>query len=196
MVTGQAPLSPTDPRTSRDFDRYGWAWGLTASTSLPRDVGLYASFFQSRDVQDYDLVTSERPGGNPNGQRYFQDLNFIDFRLNNEPVEYHTNDLSVVAGSTWQATRQTDLGLSYAFTQAQTTYESVLTGDLTQINANIHRVYCDVGHWVMEGLRVSAGYRFDLYDDGSRVPQPIDYSTTQHTISVGVTLTNDLFSGG
>jgi hypothetical protein len=196
MVTGQAPLSPTDPRTSRDFDRYGWAWGLTASTSLPRDVGLYASFFQSRDVQDYDLVTSERPGGNPNGQRYFQDLNFIDFRLNNEPVEYHTNDLSVVAGSTWQATLQTDLGLSYAFTQAQTTYESVLTGDLTQINANIHRVYCDVGHWVMEGLRVSAGYRFDLYDDGSRVPKPIDYSTTQHTISVGVTLTNDLFSGG
>ena len=65
-----------------------------------------------------------------------------------------------------------------------------------EVNANIHRVYCDVGHWVMEGLRVSAGYRFDLYDDGSRVPQPIDYSTTQHTISVGVTLTNDLFSGG
>jgi hypothetical protein len=199
MVTGQAPLAPTDPRTSRDFDRYGWAWGLTASTSLPRNVALYASFFQSHDAQNYDLVTSERSllGGNArlNGQRYFQDGDFVDFTLNNEGVEYQTDNLSVVAGSAWQATRQTDLGLSYAFTQAQTTYESVLTGDLTQINANIHRVYCDVGHWVMEGLRVSAGYRFDLYDDGSRVPQPVDYSTTQHTITVGVTLTNDLFDG-
>jgi hypothetical protein len=210
MVDGLGPV-PTGAQTPRDFDRYSWMWGLTASTSLQRDVSLFASFFQSRDAQDYDLVTSERPLlGLParlNGQRYFQDQDFIGFAKNDE-IEYSTDDLSVVAGSSWQATKQTDLGLSYAFTRAQTTYEaegpmSAVIGEVAEINSSIHRVYFDVGHWVMEGLRVSVGYRFDLYDDRGPVPpddprysvQPFDLSTTQHTITVGVTLTNDLFSG-
>jgi hypothetical protein len=205
MVDGQGPV-PAGAQTSRDFDRYSWMWGLTASTSLQRDVSLYASFFQSRDAQDYDYVSSERVPFNPNGQRYFQDQFFIDF-VTNDPVEYSTSDLSVVAGSAWQATAQTDLGLSYAFTRAQTTYEptgptTAVLNEISKINSSIHRVYFDVGHWVMEGLRVSAGYRFDLYDDRGSAPTvtssnvpPFDPSNSQHTISVGVTLTNDLFSG-
>jgi hypothetical protein len=207
MVDGQGPV-PTGPRTPRDFDRYGWMWGLTASTALQRDVGLYASFFQSRDAQDYDLVTSDRLPAAINGQRYLQDLNFINFAKNDE-IDYSTDDLSLVAGSTWQATAQTDLGLSYAFTRARTTYEaegptSAAIGEVAKIDSSIHRVYFDVGHWVMEGLRVGFGYRFDLYDDrafDANAPTtsnvaPFDPSTHQHTVTLRVTMTNDLLAGG
>jgi hypothetical protein len=182
-------------------------WGLTASTSLPRDVSLFASFFQSRDAQDYDLVTSERVPFNATGQRYLQDQFFIDF-VRNDPIEYSSDDLSVVAGSAWQATSQTDLGLSYAFTRARTRYDvtgatSAVISQIADIDSSIHRVYFDVGHWVMEGLRVSLGYRWDLYDDFTYNPNatttsnlaPFDPSAHQHTVKVGVTITNDLFAG-
>jgi hypothetical protein len=207
MVDGQGPV-PSGPKTSRDYDRSGWMWGLTASTSFPRDVSLFASFFQSRDDQEYDLVTSERVPFNINGQRYFQDDFFIDFMTNDE-IDYHTKDLSVVVGSTWQATDATDLGFSYSFTRARTKYKSTgatadVISDVGEIDSKIHRVYFDLGHWITDGLRVALGYRYDLYDDRAydgNAPttsnaSPFDPSSNQHTVTVGVTITNDLLSGG
>jgi hypothetical protein len=207
MVDGQGPV-PSGSEQSRDFDRSGWMWGLTASTSFKRDVSLFASFFQSRDDQDYDLVTSQRIPFNINGQRYFQDANVLDF-LKNDSIDYHTNDLSVVVGSTWQATKEMDLGLSYAFTRARTRYKSNgattdVISDVAEIDSKIHRVYVDAGYWIMDGLRMSLGYRYDLYNDRaydenaptSSNVAAFDPSSDQHTVTLGVTITNDLFAGG
>ena len=59
-----------------------------------------------------------------------------------------------------------------------------------------------VGHWLRDGLRVLAGYRYQHYDDdaptfesvASAVP-PFDRSTHQHTLTLGVTLTSALIAG-
>jgi hypothetical protein len=204
MVDGQGPV-PTGPEQSRDFDRYGWLWGLTASTSLRRDVSLYASFFQSHDAQEYDLVTSER--ANANGQRYLQDQFSLDFRAD-DPIDYSTDDLSALVGGSWQATERTDLGVSYAYTRARTTYETngptaAVIRDVAKIDSRIHRVYFDAGHWVMDGLRLSLGYRYDHFQDRGAEPTvfvsnvaPFDLSAHQHTVTFGVTVTSDLFAGG
>jgi hypothetical protein len=57
-----------------------------------------------------------------------------------------------------------------------------------------------VGHWLTDGPRIYAGYRFDDYVDRNDVPAgtgsvvaPFDLSTRQHTGTFGITLTNALF---
>jgi hypothetical protein len=98
------------------------------------------------------------------------------------------------------------MGLSYAFNRTQTRYRtsgSTSGGieqieDASRIDADIHRIGLTLGRRLLDGLRVSAGYRFDLYDDrapvngaaGSRVP--FDLDTFQHTVTLGVTLTSEL----
>ena len=102
-----------------------------------------------------------------------------------------------------------DLGLSYAFTRARTRYKSKgattdVISDVAEIDSKIHRVYFDAGYWVMDGLRMSLGYRYDLYDDRaydknaptSSNVAAFDPSSDQHTVTLGVTITNDLFAGG
>jgi hypothetical protein len=207
MVDGQGPV-PNGSDTSRDFDRYGWTFGFTASTSFKRDVSLFASFFHNRDDQEYNLIASERVPPNVNGQRYFQDAFILDFNKN-DSVKYQANDMSVVVGTAWQATDKTDLGLSYAYTRAKTKYESrgSTTGvisDVARINSEIHRFYFDVGHWLMDGLRLSLGYRYDFLDDHAydrnavttSNATPFDPSSDQHTLTFGATITHDLFAGG
>ena len=59
------------------------------------------------------------------------------------------------------------------------------------------RIGLKIGRQLREGLRVTAGYRFDLYNDrapvhGTGVVQPFDRGTYQHTATLGVTLTNAL----
>ena len=54
-----------------------------------------------------------------------------------------------------------------------------------------------VGRQLRAGLRVTAGYRLDLYNDRSPVlgtggVQPFDLGTYQHTVTLGITLSNEL----
>ncbi|MBW2418103.1 MAG: hypothetical protein JRH19_06125, partial [Deltaproteobacteria bacterium] len=93
-------------------------------------------------------------------------------------------------------------------TRAEALYEgSSLSAELELIAENriidseVHVLDFEVGRWVMEGLRVLAGYRYQNYKD--RAPlvqsvasavQPFDRSTHQHTVTVGVTLTRDFFA--
>ena len=69
----------------------------------------------------------------------------------------------------------------------------------SRIRSDIHSLSVDLGRWLREGLRVSAGYRYDHYDDRTRVGpnggsavEPFDLSARQHTFKLGLTLTSDL----
>jgi hypothetical protein len=144
------------------------------------------------------------------GQRYQQDR-MTNSRNTifaaNDPINYRGKNVSAMAGVAWQATKATDAGLTYAFTQARTSYgttglNSALLHDNSKIRSSIHRFYFDVGHWLIDGLRGSVGYRYDLIDDDSSTPnttssltRAFGLSAHQHTFTVGLTLTSDLLSG-
>lgn len=198
FVSGAAPggvLAPTG-QVDQEFERWSYQWGLTAATSPWDDVSLFTSFFHSRGAQDQDLILSDLT-------RYFQHLFPIEFTAQG-PIEYRSDDFSVVAGTHAQLTEQTDAGLSYTFTRAEARYRAngALAGaelrDARQVDMDIHRVSLEAGHRVRDGLRVSAGYRLDYLSDRSPVVgavgsvAPFDLDTFEHTFVVGVTLTNAL----
>jgi hypothetical protein len=160
-------------------------------------VTLFSSFFQSRDAQDYDLVLSNVP-------RFVQDVVPLVFTIDG-PIDYRSDDIGVLSGASVRLDERSDLGLTYSFNRIKTRYRTSgsLSGDiesiesLSRIDADIHRMGLSLGHRLREGLRVTAGYRFDLYDDHSPVygtgsAQPFDLGTHQHTVTLGVTLTNAL----
>jgi hypothetical protein len=70
------------------------------------------------------------------------------------------------------------------------------------IKSNIYIVDFTIGHWLVEGLRVSTGYRFQAYRDRSPLPSGLDsvvapfrLSTNEHTMTLGLTLTSAFFGG-
>ena len=98
-------------------------------------------------------------------------------------------------------------GVGYTFTKAKTSYADSssstaldLIEDTRVFDSDIHVVDTELGYWIREGLRLRAGYRFQRFEsDAPRVTsvasavRPFDPSTNRHTVTVGVTLTNDLF---
>jgi len=196
-LAGPAGLPPGGEEVGQDFERWSYRWGLTAATSPWDDVSLFTSFFHSRGAQDQDLILS-------NFTRYFQHVVPLDFDAQG-PVEYRSDDFSVIAGTHARLTERTDLGVSYTFTRAQARYRGngalngVLLRDTREIDTDIHRVSLEAGHQVREGLRVLAGYRLDYLADRSPVVgavgsvAPFDLDTFQHTFTVGVQLTGALF---
>lgn len=184
---------------NRFFDRSDFRWGLTADTSLLKRATLYASFFQSWDDQDYDIVTS-------NFQRYFAGVEFAPAGT----LDYRNEQWNLTIGTRIQLAKRTDCGLAYSFTDVDTTYapgtasaETALIQNSAIIDANIHGFDFEAGHWIRDGLRVQAGYRLQIYDDfapvpsgfGSAVP-PFDPSMLQQTVTLSVTLTSDLVARG
>lgn len=195
-VGGLGP-NPSGAAVDRNFDRMQVSWGVSATSSPWKRVTLFSSFFQSRDDQDYRLVLSDQP-------RYYQDTVPLVFTADG-PVDYRSDDLGVVLGADFQLDERTDAGLSYSFNRIDTRYRrtgstsgNIATiADEHRIDADIHRVALHVGRRLREGLRVTAGYSLDLYDDrspphGAGVVPPFDLGTYQHTVTVGVTLTNEL----
>jgi hypothetical protein len=172
-------------------------WGISATASPWKRVTLFSSFFQTRDAQDYDLILSNLP-------RFFQDGTPLTFTADG-PVDYRSDDFGVLSGANFRIDKRSDAGFSYSFNRIKTRYRTSGSGsggietieDLSRIDADIHRVGLSLGHRLREGLRVTAGYRFDFFDDhspvdGTGIVQPFDLGTYQHTLTLGVTLTNAL----
>lgn len=191
----------TGPDLRRHFDRYDWLVGLTASASPWDPVGLFASFFVSKDAQDYELALSSLP-------RYVQPsaspLAPVTFS-NAGATDYENQLWSAVLGSHIQLDDRTDAGVSYSFTHARTRYSAggssqlSLVDQYSKIDSDVHGAALEIGRWLVEGLRVLAGYRFEYYYDGTSLSEsvqsavaPFDLTTTRHTVSVGVTLTSEL----
>ncbi|MDH3211981.1 MAG: hypothetical protein OEM05_05805 [Myxococcales bacterium] len=197
MVDGLGP-SPAGPELGRDFDRSSWLWGLTASASPWQDVTAFASFYQSRDAQDYGLVLSDF-------QRYFQNIIPLNFSRSGS-IEYRNDQMSFILGTHVQLSERTDAGLSYSFTRAESDYagaspEIQLIRANSSIDGDIHGLDFEVGHWLMDGLRVVVGYRLQYYTDRAPVPSgtgsvvsPFNLSTYENTVTLGVTLTSDLLA--
>lgn len=187
---------PDGGSATRRFERTRWLWGLTVSGSPIDSVGIFASFFMSRDSQDYDLALSSL-------QRYLQPIVPVSFRIDRRS-DYQDDQLSLVIGMQVQLTDETDAALSYSFTRAETEYDDAgfqtsLIASEREIDADIHGLDLELRHWLRAGLRVQAGYRIQHYDDRSRLPassgslvQPFDLTTTRHMVTVGATLTSAL----
>lgn len=196
FVGGMGP-DPAGPTLDRDFERTQIFWGLTATSSPWKRLTLFASYFQSHDAQDYDLILSNQP-------RYFQQTLDVTFTRDG-PVDYRSDDLGIMSGFDVRVDERTDAGFSYSWNRIKTRYRtggSTSGGiedieDLARIDADIHRFGLRLGHRLSDGLRLTAGYRFDYFDDrspehGSGVVDPFDLRTHQHTVTFGVTLTDEL----
>jgi opacity protein-like surface antigen len=198
MVSGGGlGVPPAGPDVRRDFDRTDWLVGLSANASPWDPLGVFASFFVSQDVQDYELVLSDL-------QRYLQPLTPITF-ANAGLTDYENLLWSVVLGTHYQFDEDTDAALSYSFTRADSSYSAggspllALVNEDAEIDSDIHGADVEIGHWLRPGLRLLAGYRFQYYDDGTDLPEsiasavvPFDLNSTRHTVTLGVTLTSAL----
>jgi len=200
----QNSVTPTAPNPDRNFERNDYGYGVTATFVPHNQVTLFGSFFQRRDVQDFNLVRS-------NLARTFEPLGLaVDF-YRDGALGYRSNLTNALLGVSYQITESTDVGLSYSYTHSDSRFsEDDPTANVlepsSKILSDIHNVDFNVGHWLAEGLRVYAGYRYDNYQDSALVSSgagitpaapasavPFDLSTQQHTVTVGVTLTSDLF---
>lgn len=197
VMVGGVGTSPAGPDLRRHFDRYDWLVGLTANASPWDSVGLFASFFVSKDAQDYELALSSL-------QRYVQPLAPVTFS-DAGSTDYENDLWSVVLGTHIQLDEKTDAAVSYSFTNAYTHYSAggspqlLLVGHSAKIDSDIHGAEVEVGRWLREGLRVRVGYRFEYYDDESNLPEsvqsavvPFGLTTTRHIVTLGVTLTSAL----
>ncbi len=202
----QDSVTPGLPDTDRDFERNDWGYGLTGRLLPHESVTLFASFFQRQDAQDFRLVRSLQPRifepfGPGSGVDFFED----------GPLGYQSNLTNVLFGSRYQITERTDLRLSYSYTRSHSRFsaDDATANTLekaSKIRSDIHSIDAIVGHWLREGLRIYAGYRYDDYRDRAQassgdgiVPAapasaaPFALSTRQHTFTAGVTLNSDLF---
>jgi hypothetical protein len=195
---------PAGPSLSRDFDRTSWLWGVTANATPfrelgpARDVGLFVSFFMSRDAQDYDLVLSSL-------QRYVQPLAPV-FYADVGRTDYEDQRFSLVLGGHTRIGERSDLSASYSFTRAEASFDSSSTSSQIalialnrEVDSDTHVVDVEAGHWLRDGLRVLLGYRVQYHDDRGPIPtsvasvvSPFDLSNVQHTVTLGVTLTSEL----
>ncbi len=167
----------TNASEDRDFKHKRFSWGATLSASPSDGATLFGSVFQHDDAQDFDL-------------RYGS---------TEEPRDYRVNDITMTVGGRFQISEQTDAGFSHSFTRSKWRFEpasgaaDAIEG-LSRIRSDLHRSEFEIGHWLREGLRVSAGYHFDKYRDRSSVstsPDDFSRSTRRHTALFSVTLNND-----
>jgi hypothetical protein len=188
---------PAGPDLRRHFDRYDWLVGLTANASPWDAVGLFASFFVSENGQDYELALSSL-------QRYVQPLAPVTFSEAGS-TDYENDQWSLVVGAHIQLDDLTDAAVAYSYTNTSNNYTAggspqlLLVDHSSRIDAAIHSAELELGRWIIEGLRVRVGYRFEYYDDESNLPEsvqsavvPFGLTTTRHTVTLGVTLTSAL----
>lgn len=187
----------TGTAADRDFDRDRFSVGGTLSGS-PRDgVTLFGSIHYLHDSQDFDLIfsTVSRPSfARGSG----------DFLAPDSPLDYRADNTALILGGSLQITERTNASLSYSFTRSNWRFQSETPTTATiagasRIRSDLHGIEVEVGHWLMDGLRLSTGYRFDEYRDrtavstGTGVVSPFNPSTRVHTVSLGVTLNSDAF---
>lgn len=199
MVDGIGPL-PSGTLTPRDFERSDYQLGLSASFSPHADWSLFASVTHGSDSQDQALVLS-------NLQRYFQPLQPITFAANGVP-DWSNEQTTALLGAHVRIDTATDVSASYSFTRIDASYAVAVPSNAvalieatSAVRSDIHGVHFEAGHWLRDGLRVLAGYRMQHLGDGSplssgqgSVISPLPLSVTHHTVTVGVTLTEALFS--
>lgn len=196
-VEGVGP-GPDGATRRRRYERSHWTLGLTGDSAVRDDLTVFASLYFSEDEQSDDLLLS-------NLQRYFQQAVPITFRKLDD-LDARTRELGLVLGSQLWLSERTDLGLSYAFTFAETRYLDpgsmpplARIGDNRIVDAEIHSLDLELRHQVRKGLRVFAGYGVQHYADDAPKPgspgsslQPGDRSDFRQTVTVGVTLNSEL----
>jgi hypothetical protein len=199
QVSGLGP-QPAGPPLDRNFDRSTIDWGITLNGSPVDDLSLFGSLFFNRDDQNHSFAVS-------NFQRYFQDFVAIDF-ANDGKIRFKNRQMSLILGANAKFGEKTDGSIRYTFTRTESRYDKGSPGSqISSIEANqridsdAHGIHLELRHTLRAGLRVLVGYGLQIYNDDAPVPQsvasavtPFDRSTLQHRVTLGVTLTQELFA--
>jgi hypothetical protein len=202
-------LAPDGTTADRKFDRDNYSVGGTL-TGSPRDgLTLFGSLYFYDDEQDFDLIFSSpstrftfASGG---GSFLSPPPPFPPAPGDPSALDYRAENTALILGGNLQLTERTDASLSYSFTRSNWRFQSdtpttALIADDSRIRSDIHSAEVGVGHWLRDGLRLSAGYRWDYYRDrtptsrpvGANSAAPFNLSTRQHTVTLGITLNDDL----
>jgi hypothetical protein len=199
-LTSGVGAQPPGPRLSRFFDRSTVDGGITLSGAPLDRLSLFASLFFNYDDQEYSLVLSSLP-------RYYQDDVSIAFSSAGT-TRYESLQTSLIVGGNVRIDAKTDAGFQYAYTRTDARFGNgplssplQLISSQRQIDSEIHGMHLELRHTMRAGLRVRVGYGLQIYDDHAPVPvsvassvEPFDQSTLQHRVTLGVTLTQDLFT--
>ena len=198
LVSGMGP-DPDGARLPRSYERTDLVAGGTVSHSPADRLDLSLSVFYGRHDQDATLDLSTL-------QRYFQDVSPIDFTRDGKS-RFENEQLSVVLGVHARLLESTNATLSYSFTRAQTDYGGSdltpalqLVDESHRVDSDTHVMELELRHEVRPGVEILGGYRFQDYDSDVSQPvsqdsavSPFDPSAHQHTVTVGVSLTNEFF---
>lgn len=202
MVDGLAP-DPNRPRLGRRFDRWQIGWGVGLEASPVDRLSVFASFLCGRLRQKSGLVLS-------NYQRYYQEsgappgvgLTFTDVGLD----DFMNERKSLILGVQHDWSSRFDTGGAYTYSRARAIFEGGGNAALDLLSArrgvDMRTQVLDLeGGWrPAEGLRVLTGYRlqwnrddFDAPTSNASSATPIDRSTHQHTITLGVQIDGRFF---
>jgi hypothetical protein len=200
QVSGVGAVPP-GPRFSRYFDRSTVDGGITLSGSPVERLTLFASLFFNYDDQEYSLVLSSLP-------RYYQDDVPITFSSAGT-TRYQSRQTSLILGGNVRIDDKTQGSFQYAYTRTDARFGNgplssplQLVSSNRQIDSEVHGIHLELRRTLRAGLRVQVGYGLQIYNDHAPVPvsvassvTPFDESTLQHRVTLGVTLTQDLFAG-
>ena len=196
LTSGQGPV-PVGERVGRSFERSRIVAGGSATVSPLERLSVTASVFYARDEQEASLDLSDL-------QRYFQDVAPIGFAREGKS-RFENEQTSFVLGLHARLTDRLDATASYSYTRAEADYDGSsanaflgIVEDSRRIESDIHVLETELRHRVADGLELLAGYRFQDHEDDAPVPESVasvvrsrSRSTSQHRVTVGITLTSE-----
>jgi hypothetical protein len=175
------------------LERRNFSYGIAATVQPVDSLTGFASFHQFFEEEDLPLVrTNVRRFKAPGSST----LAFFD----DSRLRYRGNSWTLTLGGGAELSEDTDMNLSYNLTRVKARLDTnnataTTLRPASEVDSTIHSVETQVGHWLVDGLRLYVGYRFDRYDDdvparGAGAVEAFGLSTDQHTGTLGVTLTS------
>ncbi len=193
-----AVVGETAGKRNRDFEQLRYRYGVTLS-AVPWDgVSGFLSFTHQHDDQEFDLIRAT-------ARRFLEPdpATDVDFFVDT-PLDYRSDMKSVIVGVSADLTEDTELSLAYSFTTVHGEFRvnsatAATISPASAVDGDIHGVEAEIGHWIRDGLRIFAGYRYDEFIDNGRprgsgnAVEPLDLSAGHHSVHWGVTLTSGIF---
>lgn len=173
----------TQSRTKR-FERLEWGYDLTLDAQPHERVSVFASWSETRDVQQFPHLRSTLP-------RYLGPVDLEFYRDSDLEFDSRVRHLSV--GTRARLTDWMDARASTSVLWFDAEYDSDLDGRTgrridraTEIDSMVASLDTGVGFELPAGWRLDLGYRFDDFDDQSDL-DPLKLDETVHTATFAIT---------
>jgi hypothetical protein len=173
----------TGRRTKR-FERLEWGYDLTLDAQPTRRISLFASWSETRDVQEYPHLRSTIPRYlGPTGLEFYRDSD----------IEYDSRVRHLSVGTRVRLATWLDARASTSLLWFDAEYDSDLDGRTgrrinraNEIDSMVTTVDTGLGFELPADFRIDLGYRFDDFDDQQDL-DPLQLDETVHTATFEVT---------